>query len=110
MVNQFVVQKIPIIQKIKLIMATFKIAKATLKEKTWKAVGINPKTGKEMTIQGGQAGTKVGKDNPDSEKSFDARHDATGMTPKKYINKLRWDDKAAIGTSVNIPDKLFKTT
>ena len=91
-------------------MATFKIAKATLKEKTWKAVGINPKTGKEMIIQGGQAGTKVGKDNPDSEKSFDARHDATGMTPKKYINKLRWDDKAAIGTSVNIPDKLFKTT
>ena len=91
-------------------MATFKIAKATLKEKTWKAVGINPNTGKQMTIQGGQAGTLVGKDNPDSEKSFDARHDATGMTPKKYINKLRWDDKAAIGTSVNIPDKLFKTT
>lgn len=89
-------------------MATFKITKATLKEKTWKATGINPETGKQLTIQGGQAGTPVGKENPDSEKSFDARHDATGMTPKKYINKLRWDDKAAIGTSVNIPDKLFK--
>ena len=90
------------------IMALFKITKATLKEKTWKATGVNPETGKQMTIQGGQAGTSVGKDNPDSEKSFDARHDATGMTPKKYINKLRWDDKAAMGTLVNIPDKFFK--
>ena len=89
-------------------MALFKITKATLKEKTWKATGVNPETGRQMTIQGGQAGTLVGKDNPDSEKSFDARHDATGMTPKKYINKLRWDDKAAMGTSVNIPDKFFK--
>ena len=89
-------------------MAIFKITKATLKEKTWKATGVNPETGRQMTIQGGQAGTLVGKNNPDSEKSFDARHDATGMTPKKYINKLRWDDKAAMGTSVNIPDKFFK--
>ena len=89
-------------------MALFKITKATLKEKTWKATGVNPETGRQMTIQGGQAGTLVGKNNPDSEKSFDARHDATGMTPKKYINKLRWDDKAAMGTSVNIPDKFFK--
>jgi len=89
-------------------MAIFKITKATLHEKTWKAVGINPETGKQMTIQGGQAGTSVGKNNPESEKSFDARHDATGMTPKKYINKLRWDDKATIGSSINIPNKLFK--
>jgi len=89
-------------------MAIFKITKATLDEKTWKAVGINPETGKQMTIQGGQAGTPVGKNNPESEKSFDARHDATGMTPKKYINKLRWDDKATISSSVNIPHKLFK--
>ena len=88
-------------------MAVFKITKATLKEKTWKASGVNPETGKQMTIQGGQAGVSVGKKNPESEKSFDARHDATAMTPKKYINKLRWDDKAAIGTSVNIPNKLF---
>ena len=60
-----------------------------------------------MTIRGGHTGTLVGKKNPDSEKSFDARHDATGMTPKKYINKLRWDNRAAFGASVNIPDELF---
>lgn len=30
------------------------------------------------------------------------------MTPKKYVNKLRWDDKAKMGDTVNIPDDLFK--
>ncbi|MGB8193840.1 MAG: hypothetical protein WCF67_18045 [Chitinophagaceae bacterium] len=89
-------------------MATFKITKGTTKGKTWKAVGTNPLTGRQMTIQGGQAGTKVGKKNPDNEKTFDARHEATGMTPKKYINKLRWDNKAKIGSSVRVPDELFK--
>ncbi len=89
-------------------MARFTIAPGTAKGKAWKATGINPKTGRSMTIQGGLKGTPVGKNNPASERSFDARHDATGMTPKKYINKLRWDNKAKIGSSVNIPDKLFK--
>ena len=89
-------------------MAKFKIETSTAKGKTWKAKGTNPATGRSMTIQGGQKGVKVGKANPDSERSFDARHDATGMTPKKYVNKLRWDDKARIGESVNIPDELFK--
>ncbi len=89
-------------------MARFKIESATAKGKTWKAVGINPVTGKKMTIQGGLEGTPVGKNNPASEKSFDARHDATRMTPKKYVNKLRWDDKAKIRTAVNIPKKLFE--
>jgi topoisomerase IA-like protein len=89
-------------------MAEFKISEATAKGKTWKAVGINPKTGKEVTIQGGQEGTPVGDKNPESEKSFDARHEATGMTPKKYINKLRWDNKAEMNSTVDIPDKLFK--
>lgn len=89
-------------------MAKFKIESATAKGKTWKAVGINPVTGKKMTFQGGQEGVKVGSKNPESEKSFDARHDATPMTPKKYVNKLRWDDKAKIGETVTIPDKLFK--
>ena len=88
-------------------MASFTIMKGTAKGKTWKAVGTNPVTGRQMTIQGGQKGTPVGKKNPQSEKSFDARHDATGMTPKKYINKLRWDNKAHIGETVSIPDKLF---
>ena len=55
-------------------------------------------------------GTLVGKKNPHSEISFDARHDATKMTPKKYINKLLWDDKAKIGTVINIPKSLFTTT
>lgn len=90
-------------------MASFKIMRGTAKGKTWKAVGTNPVTNRQMTIQGGQAGTKVGKANPDSEKSFDARHDATGMTPKKYINKLRWDNKAKIGSTVRVPDELFKS-
>lgn len=89
-------------------MAKFMITRGTAKGKTWKAVGTNPVTGRQMTIQGGQKGTKVGDDNPKSERSFDARHDATGMTPKKYINKLRWDDKAKLNTEVNIPNKLFK--
>ncbi len=88
-------------------MAKFKISRDGSGEHTWKAVGTNPTTGKEMTITGGQAGTKVGKANPGSEKTFDARHDATGTSPKKYINKLRWDNKAAFGSSVNIPDELF---
>ena len=90
-------------------MASFKIMKATAKGKTWKAVGKNPATGRNMTIHGGQAGTSVGKYNPNSERSFDARHDATGMTPKKYVNKLRWDNKARIGSIVRIPDRLFKS-
>jgi hypothetical protein len=89
-------------------MAKFKISTGTAEGKTWKATGTNPTTGRAMTIQGVQKGTPVGKKNPSSEKSFDARHDATGMTPKKYINKLRWDNKAKIGSSVNIPDELFE--
>lgn len=88
-------------------MAQFKISKDASGKHTWKAEGTNPKTGKPMVIRGGQAGTEVGDKNPDSEKTFDARHEATGMNPKKYINRLRWDDKAKFGSSVNIPDELF---
>lgn len=47
-------------------MASFKITKDESGKHTWKAVGTNPKTGKEMTIRGGQTGTPVGKKNPDS--------------------------------------------
>lgn len=90
-------------------MAEFKISKGSSGH-TWTASGTNPKTGRAMTITGGQAGVKVGRKNPDSEKTFDARHEATGMTPKKYINKLRWDDKAAFGSTVNIPNELFGKT
>ena len=89
-------------------MAKFTISTGTAAGKTWKATGINPVTGKKMIIQGGQKGVPVGKKNPASERSFDARHDATGMTPKKYINKLRWDNRATMGSHVIIPNKLFK--
>ena len=88
-------------------MANFKITKATQDGKTRKTEGLHPSSGKKIILQGGQAGVEVGKKNPTSEKSFDARHDATGMTPKKYINKLRWDDKAKLNTSVEVPDNLF---
>lgn len=68
-------------------MATFKISRSEAKGKTWKAIG---------------------KANPRSEASFDARHDATGMTPKKYINKLRWDNKAPLNSTIEVPDELFE--
>lgn len=94
-------------------MARFKITRDETGKHTWKAVGVNPVTGKETIIRGGQAGTPVGRKNPDSEKTFDARHDATGTSPKKYINKLRWDNKAKLNSYITIPDSLFsknKTT
>lgn len=72
------------------------------------AKGTNPETGRAMTIRGGQAGTPVGRENPDSERTFDARHEATGMTPKKFINRLRWDNKARLNSFVDIPDRLFR--
>lgn len=89
-------------------MARFKISRDETGKHTWKAVGTNPETGKEVVIRGGQPGTPVGRDNEKSERSFDARHDATGMTPKKYVNKLRWDNKARLNSFIEIPDKLFK--
>ena len=89
-------------------MAKFKITKDETGKHTWKAVGTNPETGRQMTIRGGQAGTAVGRRNPDSERTFDARHDATGMTPKKYVNRLRWDDEAPLNSEIEIPDRLFK--
>lgn len=89
-------------------MARFKITRDETKRHTWKAVGTNPETGRRTTIRGGQPDKPVGRYNPASERSFDARHDATGMTPKKYINKLRWDNKARLNTFITIPDRLFK--
>jgi len=89
-------------------MAKFKITRDESGKHTWKAVGTNPETGREMTIRGGQPGTAVGRENPRSERTFDARHDATGMTPKKYVNKLRWDNKAKLNSFISIPNRLFK--
>lgn len=89
-------------------MARFKLERDDSGKHTWKAVGTNPETGRQMTIRGGQPGTPVGRHNPRSEETFDARHDATGMTPKKYINKLRWDNKARLNSFINIPNELFR--
>lgn len=90
-------------------MPQFKVTAAKDGKHTWKAVGTNPKTGRQMTIKGGQAGTPVGPKarGEKTARAFDARHDATRNTPKKYINRLRWDGKAKMGSSVNIPGKLF---
>lgn len=93
-------------------MAQFKISKATAKGKAWKAVGTNPKTGRQMTIQGGQDthrgkwGVKGGK-TPGQVRSFNARH-GEPKTAKQYINKLNWDSKGSrIGKTINIPNKYF---
>lgn len=78
-------------------MATAKITKATAKGKTWKAE-IFRDGEKVKTIQGGQAGTKLGGKRT---KAFLARHGNT--TAKQYINDLRWKGKAKIGTTITIP-------
>jgi hypothetical protein len=89
-------------------MAKFKITRATQAGKTWQAKGTNPKTGRPMTISGGQKGVKVGPKNRGAKtvKSFNARH-GKPTTPKKYINKRRWAGGAKLGSSVNIPNDLF---
>lgn len=93
-------------------MAKFKVTRATAKGKAWKAIGKNPKTGREMTIQGGSAshrgkwGTQGGK-TPGQVKSFKARH-GTPKTPKQYVNMVNWKRGSRIGKSVNIPNDLFK--
>ena len=65
---------------------------------SWKAVGTNPKTGRQMTIRGGQKGTKVGPKNQSAGKvkSYFARH-GKATTPKKYINHKRWKGGAKAG-------------
>lgn len=74
-----------------------KISKATAKGKTWKAEIF--KDGEKIkTIQGGQAGTKLGGTRT---KAFMARHG--NETVKQYINDLRWKGKAKIGSTVTIP-------
>lgn len=92
-------------------MARFKVTSATAKGKAWKAEGTNPKTGRPMTIQGGQDTHKGkwGRSGGKSEgavKSFKARH-GEPKTPKQYINKLNWTKGSRIGKTVNIPKKLF---
>jgi hypothetical protein len=93
-------------------MAVFKVSKATAKGKAWKAEGTNPKTGRSMTIQGGEDkhrgkwGTSGGK-SEGQVKSFKARHGEVA-SPKQYVNKVNWERGSRIGKSVNIPNRLFK--
>lgn len=94
-------------------MAKFIVSKATAKGKAWKATGVNPVTGRQMTIQGGEDkhrnkwGTSGGK-TKEQVASFKARH-GTPTSPKQYINKKNWDSGSHIGKTINIPDKYFKS-
>jgi hypothetical protein len=88
-------------------MAKFKIGRATAKGKSYTATGVNPVTGREMRISGGQAGRATGDSNPDQKKTFQARH-GEPKTPKQWINKVRWENGGRLGESVNIPNRLFK--
>jgi len=93
-------------------MAKFKITGDTSGGKAWKAEGINPITGRKMTIRGGEAKHKGkwGKQGGKSKgrvDSYFARH-GEADTPKKYINHKNWKEGSQIGKTVNIPNKLFK--
>ena len=49
------------------------------------------------------------KETPKAEQGRYERHDASGETgPKKYSNRLRWDDKAKRYTVVDDEDNLLK--
>ena len=90
-------------------MATFTIKRSPAGAKhAYEAVGKNPKTGREVTIKGGIKGVTPGPKAQGSgkAKSFDARHGAV-TSPKKYINKRRWDKGSMFGQKVVIPNKLF---
>jgi hypothetical protein len=79
--------------------------------KAWVATGTNPKTGREMTIRGGEAkhrgkwGTQGGK-SEGQVKSFEARH-GKPTSPRQYINARNWKAGSQIGKTVNIPNDLF---
>lgn len=92
-------------------MALFKVMAARDGKHAWQATGTNPKTGREVTLKGGEAkhrgkwGTKGGK-TEGQVKSYFARH-AGNNSPKAYINDKNWRDGSQIGKSVNIPNNRF---
>ena len=48
--------------------------------------------------------------NPGSQQIFETGRDARGpATPKKYLNRLRWDEKAKMYTVVDIPKDQLKS-
>jgi len=92
-------------------MALFKVAAARDGKHAWQATGTNPKTGREITIKGGEAkhrnkwGTKGGK-TEGQVKSYFARH-AKNDSPKGYINDKNWRDGSQIGKVLNVPNNRF---
>ena len=88
-------------------MATFTLMPGTAKNKSWKAVGINPKTGRSLTIHGGQKGVDISNRSPEDIAAFNARHEARFMSPKIFINALRWNKEIEMGDSFEVPDELF---
>jgi len=92
-------------------MALFKVFASKGGKHAWEAKGVNPKTGREMTIKGGEAkhrgkwGTKGGK-TEGQVKSYFARH-AKNKSPKGYINDKNWRQGSQIGKTVSIPNERF---
>ena len=91
----------------KIIMAIFTLYTGTAKGKSWKATGIHPKTGRNHTIQGGQKGVDVSGKSKEEIAAFIARHETAGITPKIYINALRWNREINFGDEFEVPDELF---
>lgn len=92
-------------------MALFRVMAAKDGKHAWQAKGTNPKTGREMTLKGGEAkhrgkwGTQGGK-SAGQVKSFFARH-KHDKSPVAFINALNWKYGSKIGKSVNIPNSKF---
>lgn len=93
-------------------MALFKVMAAKDGKHAWQAKGVNPKTGREVTLKGGEAkhrgkwGTQGGKSEA-KVKSYFARHAGDNKSPKNYINDKNWRDGSQIGKTVNIPNNRF---
>jgi hypothetical protein len=92
-------------------MPLFKVMASKDGRTAWVAKGKNPKTGRDMTIRGGEAkhrgkwGTKGGK-TKGQVKSYFARHDKN-KSPKAYINDKNWREGSQIGKTVRIPTNRF---
>lgn len=92
-------------------MALFKVSAAKDGKHAWQAKGVNPKTGREVTLKGGEAkhrgkwGTQGGK-TKGQVKSYFARH-AKNKSPKAYINDKNWREGSQIGRTVNVPNNRF---
>lgn len=92
-------------------MALFKVIASKDGKHAWQATGTNPKTGREITLKGGEAkhrgkwGTQGGK-SEGQVKSYFARHKGNN-SPKAYINDLNWRKGSQIGKTVNVPSNRF---